>query len=119
MYPYIPATTRSLCAGVDLLLAYPSKLYTTPVSVQHCEAFLSQCKARIAVGSKVTDCLEAIWILLKHMQSPALPQATFSTFALATEAVMSGLNQETVPPYHCPCAASGACVAKDAQCARL
>ena len=87
-------------AGVDLLLAYPSKLYTTPVSVQHCEAFISKCKARIAAGSKVTDCQEAIWTLLKHMQSPVLPQATFSTFALATEAVIFGLNQETVPPYH-------------------
>ena len=85
---------------MDLLLAYPSKLYTTPVSAQNCEAFISQCKARIAAGSKVTDCLEAIWTLLKHMQSPALPQATFSTFALATEAVISGVNQETVPPYH-------------------
>ena len=83
-----------------MLTAHHSHYGAAP-SLQTCEEAICLCNQRMARGSIIKDCQEAVWMLLQHMHSPALPKLTVNTFVLATQSVLAGLGRdEDVPSHH-------------------
>lgn len=68
-----------------------------------CDAFINQCIAHTNSADRSQECLEAVWTVLRHMESPNspnLPQPAVSTYTLATHAVLESMRASCDAPTH-------------------